>query len=59
MLTLVGVGFYSNMVVKVFGDATGNVDEVISPRFFFCLLTSIWTVENNSHSIKQFKKQII
>ena len=35
MLTPEGVGFYSYMVVKVFGDAAGNVDEVISPRFLF------------------------
>ena len=27
----------------VFGDTSKSVDEVISPRFFFCLLTSIWT----------------
>ena len=28
-----GVGFYSDMVVKVFGDTSGDVDEVRSPRF--------------------------
>jgi hypothetical protein len=30
---------------KVFGDTAGDVDEVISPRFFFCLLASIWAEE--------------
>ena len=39
MLTLVGVGFYSDMVVKVFGDAAGNVDEAKSPRFLFLLFS--------------------
>ena len=40
----------------MFGDTSKNVDEVISPRFFFCLLTSIWTEEtihiqsNNSNN---------
>ena len=38
MLTPAGVGFYSDMVVKVFGDAAGNVDEVNSPRFLFLSL---------------------
>ena len=28
MLTPIGVGFYSEMVVGVFGDASGNVNEV-------------------------------
>ncbi len=37
MLTPDGVGFYSDMVVKAFGDAAGNVDEVKSTFFFLCL----------------------
>ena len=34
MLTPSGVGFYSCMVVTVFGDTSESVDEAISPRFF-------------------------
>ena len=37
MLTPNGVGFYSYMVAMVFGDTSESVDEVISPRFFYCL----------------------
>ena len=43
-LTSTGVGFYSNMVVMVFGDTLNNVDEVISPRFFILSITTDhWT----------------
>ena len=34
-----GVGFYSYMNVRAFGDTSGNVDEVISPRFLFLSFT--------------------
>lgn len=37
MLTLDGVGFYLDTVVKVFGDAAGNVDEVKSTFSFSCI----------------------
>ena len=29
---------------KVFGDTSDDVDEVMSPRFLFCLLSKIWTL---------------
>ena len=35
MLTPMGVGFYSYMIARVFGDTSRNVDEVNSPRFSF------------------------
>ena len=35
MLTLIGVGFYSDIVCKVFGDTSDDVDEVKS-TFSFC-----------------------
>ena len=35
MLTSIGVGFYSDMTVWVFGDTLMNVDEVKS-TFFLC-----------------------
>ena len=50
MLTLKGVGFYSYMNVKAFGDTSGNVDEVISPRFLFLCI-----FKNNRQTIKPHK----
>lgn len=38
-----GVGFYSDMIAMVFGDTRRNVDEVISPRFFFLSQLKPWT----------------
>ena len=38
MLTSVAdVGFYSYIAAMVFGDTSESIDEVISPRFFYCL----------------------
>ena len=50
MLTLAGVGFYSDMVVKVFGDTAGDVDEVISPRFLFLSSHKHLDCRDYSHS---------
>ena len=38
MLTPYGVGFYSDMVARVFADTWESVDEVSSPRFLFYLI---------------------
>ena len=41
-----GVGFCSYMIAMVFADTSESVDEVISPRFLFCLLpTDNWTAK--------------
>ena len=36
-----GVGFYSYIAAKVIPNTTESVDEVISPRFFFCLFSAL------------------
>lgn len=34
---------YSDMNAMVFGDTSKSVDEVISPRFFYCSPSELWT----------------
>jgi len=56
-----GVGFYSNMIAMVFGDTRRNVDEVISPRFFFLSQLKPWTKKLkhiiNTSACKQTQKR--
>lgn len=56
-----GVGFYSDMIAKVFGDTRRNVDEVISPRFFFLSQLKPWTKKLkhiiNTSACKQTQKR--
>lgn len=44
MLTPYSVGFYSYMCAMVFGDTSISVDEVISPRSFYCLNLNFWAI---------------
>lgn len=47
MLTLIGVGFYSDIACWVFGDTLMNVDEVKSTFFLYCI-----HINNNNINIK-------
>ena|GEM_PF-3702353 len=49
-----GVGFYSLTCAMVIPNTSVNVDEVISPRFFFCLFFR--TLDYYIYLLLNFKK---